>query len=149
MSMNLNLTTSYSSEIISAIAKENTNSAKSNLSSVYDSADINIDAAVVSLSTSGKAKINAMINKSLMLSKQAQNPDVSAPDRARATNERNQLRAQINALKMGSSTDTDDTDVDTEYADELIAEAAKNILRNSEQSIKAQNVNRDNVLLLL
>lgn len=149
MNMNFNLTTSYNADVLSAIAAENTNSAKSNLSSVYDSADINIDAAVVSLSTSGKAKINAMINKSLMLSKQSQNPNVSAADRARAANERSHLRAEINALKMEGTTETSDTDIDTENADKVIAESAKNILRNAEESLKAQNANRDNVLQLL
>ena len=149
MSINLNLTTSYNAEIISAIANENTNSAKSNLSSVYDSADINIDAAVVSLSTSGKAKINAMINKSLMLSKQSQNPNVSAADRARAMNERRHLRAEINAIKMEGSSTSVTADIDTENADKMIAEAREDILRNAEESMMAQNVNRDNVLQLL
>lgn len=149
MSMNLNLTTSYHAEIMSAIAAENKNSAKSNLSSVYDSADINIDAAVVSLSTSGKAKINAMINKSLMLSKQSQNPNVSAADRARAANERSHLRAEINAIKMESASTPATTDIETENADKIIAESAENIRRNAEESLKAQNTNRDNVLQLL
>ena len=79
-----NLNTQYTqmnADVIASITKENTSAAKSNVSTVYNSADLNLDAAVLSISSKGSAKMNAMLSKSIQLRASSVDPALTDADR--------------------------------------------------------------------
>lgn len=163
MDMNFtSLNTQYSAEIISAIANENKNSSKSNVSSVYDSKNINVDAAVLSISSKGSARISAMMSKSIQLRACASNPELTAAERQKVNSELKELRREISSVEASADSKTPsvsrpkttvdsviDEDMTAEDADQMVEDNMQKILKNAEESIAVQNVNRDHVLQLL
>ena len=134
-----NVNTQYnnsSADAIAAIMKENASAANSNIASVYEASDIDIDAAVLSISDKGISRINAMLSKSIKLSTQAASTTLSPQDRQNVTNEINSIRIEID-------------DIRDEEADAVIADKAQNIINHASESIKTQNSNRESVLQLL
>lgn len=173
MNMNMNfeftsLNTQYNPEMISAIAKENNNSAKSNVSSVYDSKSMNLDAAVLSISSVGSARISAMMSKSIQLRASASNPSLSPADRQAVNNQLKEIRREMDTLQNKTSTDTstsstnaqnsaakvlseidNETEADIEETEVSIDENIENILKNAKESLITQNANRDHVMQLI
>ena len=134
-----NVNTQYNStnaDAIAAIMKENASAANSNIASVYEASDMDIDAAVLSISDKGISRINAMLSKSILLSTQAASTTLSPQARQNVTNEINSIRIEID-------------DIREEEADEVIADKAKNIINHASESIMTQNSNRESVLQLL
>ncbi|MBQ8625905.1 MAG: hypothetical protein IJ419_07080, partial [Agathobacter sp.] len=110
--------------------------ANSNIASVYEASDMDIDAAVLSISDKGISRINAMLSKSILLSTQAASTTLSPQARQNVTNEINSIRIEID-------------DIREEEADEVIADKAKNIINHASESIMTQNSNKESVLQLL
>lgn len=132
-----NLNTQYNSmEAISTIAKENADAARSNISSVYEASDMDIDAAVISISDDGYSRINAMLNKSIKLCTNAAANTLSPADRMSTATELNRIRIELDTLQ----------DVD---AEQMVEDSSNNILKYASESIKTQNSNRESVLQLL
>lgn len=134
-----NINTQYNNtnaDAIAAIMKENASAANSNIASVYEASDMDIDAAVLSISDKGISRINAMLSKSILLSTQAASTTLSPQARQNVTNEINSIRIEID-------------DIREEEADEVIADKAKNIINHASESIMTQNSNRESVLQLL
>ena len=134
-----NVNTQYNNnnaDAIAAITRENASAANSNITSVYEASDMDIDAAVLSISEKGISRINAMLSKSILLSTQAASTTLSPQARQNVTNEINSIRIEID-------------DIREEEADEVIADKAKNIINHANESIKTQNSNRESVLQLL
>ncbi len=134
-----NVNTQYNNtnaDTIAAITKENANAAGSNIASVYEASDINIDAVVLSISDKGISKINAMLSKSILLSSHAASTTLSPKDRQNVINQINSIRIEID-------------DIREENAEKAIADKTQNIINHASESIKTQNSNRENVLQLL
>lgn len=134
-----NINTQYNNtnaDAIAAIMKENASAANSNIASVYEASDMDIDAAVLSISDKGISRINAMLSKSILLSTQAASTTLSPQARQNVTNEINSIRIEID-------------DIREEEADEVIADKAKNIINHASESIMTQNSNKESVLQLL
>lgn len=134
-----NINTQYNNtnaDAIAAIMKENASAANSNIASVYEASDMDIDAAVLSISDKGISRIKAMLSKSILLSTQAASTTLSPQARQNVTNEINSIRIEID-------------DIREEEADEVIADKAKNIINHASESIMTQNSNRESVLQLL
>ena len=134
-----NINTQYNNtnaDAIAAIMKENASAANSNIASVYEASDMDIDAAVLSISDKGISRINAMLSKSILLSTQAASTTLSPQASQNVTNEINSIRIEID-------------DIREEEADEVIADKAKNIINHASESIMTQNSNKESVLQLL
>ena len=169
-----NLNTQYNSinpDVIASVTKENTNASKSNVSSVYDSADLNLDAAVLSISSKGSAKMTAMLSKSIQLRANSSDPTLSASDRREVSNELRKLRKEIAAIRHEDSIAkpviaeeanvdqttaqttpelTTETEVDEVVdAEKMMAESCENILKHADDSLQIQNLNRERILQLL
>ncbi len=169
-----NLNTQYNqinADVITSITKENTKAAKSNISSIYNSSDLNLDAAVLSISSRGSAKMNAMLSKSIQLRANSSNPTLSTSDRREVSNELRKLRKEIEEIRHEDSTEepvskeekkTDKTNAQT--TTELVAEqgteeivdvekmmtkSRENILKHADESVQIQNLNRERILQLL
>lgn len=164
-----NINTQYNqADVIASITKENTSAAKSNISSVYNSSDLNLDAAVLSISSKGSAKINAMLSKSIQLRASSVDPSLTADDRRQVSNELRKLSKEINDIRSEDSAkkatpkkaETKKTAtveaskeekpvITEENADKMIEASAENILKQANESLQTQNLNRDHVLQLL
>lgn len=157
-----NINTQYSqTDVIASIAKENANSSQSNISSVYDSSDLNLDATVVSISSNGNARMNAMLSRSIQLRASTIDPSLTPSDRQNVNKELHDIRREIEELRskdnskktstrtseLQEAMNTQDTSVSK--ADEMIKTSVENILKHANESIQAQNANRDHVLQLL
>ena len=169
-----NLNTQYNqinADVIASITKENTSAAKSNISSEYDSADLNLDAAVLSISSKGTAKMNAMLSKSIQLRANSSDTTLSVDDRREVSNELRKLRKEIEeirhedrtakpapkkeekpdktnaktAVQLVEEPETEET-VDVE---KMMAESRENILKHADESVQTQNLNRERILQLL
>ena len=169
-----NLSTQYNqinADVIASITKENTNAAKSNISSVYNSSDLNLDAAVLSISNRGSAKMNAMLSKSIQLRANSADPTLSTSDRREVSNELRKLRKEIEEIRHEDSTaepvakkekKTDKTNAQTATelvekqeseevidVEKMMTESRENILKHADESLQIQNLNRDRILQLL
>lgn len=134
-----NVNTQYNNtnaDAIAAIMKENASAANSNIASVYEASDMDIDAAVLSISDKGITKINAMLSKSIKLSTHAASTTLSPEDRQNVTNQINSIRIEID-------------DIREEDAGAVIADKVQNIINHANESIMTQNSNRESVLQLL
>lgn len=134
-----NVNTQYNSintDAIAAITKENASAANSNIASVYGASDIDVDAAVLSISEKGISRIHAKLSKSILLSTQAASTTLSPQARQNVTNEINSIRIEIN-------------DIRKEEADKVIADKAKNIINHASESFMTQTSNRESLLQLL
>lgn len=134
-----NVNTQYNNtnaDAIAAIMKENASAANSNIASVYEASDMDIDAAVLSISDKGITKINAMLSKSIKLSTHAASTTLSPEDRQNVTNQINSIRIEID-------------DIREEDAEAVIADKVQNIINHANESIMTQNSNRESVLQLL
>ena len=129
--------TQYNTDAIAAIAQENASAASSNPTSVEEANRMDIDAAVLSISETGAARINAMLNKSIKLSTHAASNVLNPSDRLAVVAEKNSIRYEVN-------------EIHDEDADERVAEARENMLQNASDSLQAlHGVNRGSVLHLL
>lgn len=129
---------SANTDAIAAIAKENTSAANSDVSSIYENqGSMDIDAAVLSISDKGIARINAMLSKSIKLSAYATNPTLSLSERQDVRAEINHIRAEIDDIRS------------EEEAEQMVADSSKKIIQYASESIKTQNSNRESVLQLL
>lgn len=171
-----NLNTQYNqinADVIASITKENTNASKSNISSVYESASLNLDAAVLSISSKGTAKMNAMLSKSIQLRASSVDPALTDADRRKVSNELRELRKDIEEIrseeapkrtdhskvkttenkKTADKTNTTVTVEDTENEDinveQMMAVSKENILKHADESIQSQVLNRERILQLL
>lgn len=166
-----NINTQYNqADVIASITKENKNAAKSNISSVYNSSDLNLDAAVLSISTKGSARINAMLSKSIQLRACSNDPNLTAAERNQVSNELRDLRKEISQIRSDDSAkkvtpsnvekrtattealtepDTEQVEITEENADKMIEASAENILKQANDSLQIMNLNRDHVLQLL
>ena len=162
-----NLSTQYSqlnSDVIASITKENTNSANSNISSVYESAHLNLDAAVLSISSKGTAKMNAMLSKSIQLKANVADPKLSAEDRREVSNELRELRREMEEIRSADtvkpnkkpvSAETTNTKAMTEDkeetidADTMMSQSTENIIKNANESIQSHTLNNGRVLQFL
>ena len=169
-----NLNTQYNqinADVIASITKENTNASKSNISSVYNSADLNLDAAVLSISSKGSAKMNAMLSKSIQLRANSSDPTLSVEDRRDVSNELRKLRKEIEAIRHedraakpvpkkdekvdktnAKTVSQTTTAADTEEVidvEKMMTESCENILKHADESIQSQNLNRERILQLL
>ena len=173
-----NINTQYTqtnSDVIASITKENANASKSNIDSVYNSSDLNLDAAVVSISSNGSARINAMLSKSIQLRACTVDPNMTTADRQQVSRELQNLRREMEQIRTaedpariaGSSMqaifvpkagqanenlnalDTISTDEDSMDVSKMMEESMSNILKNASESLQAQGVNRAHALQLL
>lgn len=160
-----NLNTQYNqinTDVIASITKENTNAAKSNISSVYDSADLNLDAAVLSISSKGTAKMNAMLSKSIQLRANTTDPKLTPSDRREVSDELRKIRKEIEEIRSDSKSESvepnkttakttvaEETDYDSIDVDKMMEESKENILKHADESIQSQNLNRERILQLL
>lgn len=166
-----NINTQYNqTDVIASITKENKNAAKSNISSVYNSSDLNLDAAVLSISTKGSARINAMLSKSIQLRATSIDPNLTAAERHQVSNELRNLRKEISQIRSDDSaensasnktenrtattetiakSDKEQVEITEENADKMIEASAKNILKQANDSLQIMNLNREHVLQLL
>lgn len=170
-----NINTPYnqiSSDVIASITKENTNSSNSNISSIYDSSDLNLDAAVLSISSKGSAKMNAMISKSIRLRVSSSDPNLTDSERLKLPNALQEIHREIEklrteeisqstgtgtvaaaTLKSSVLTDTlvsaEHTDTEDVDAEKLMADSKNNILKHASESIQTQVANREHILELL
>lgn len=161
-----NINTQYNQvDVVASIAKENTSAAKSNLSSVYNSSDLNLDAAVLSISSKGSAKINAMLSKSIQLRASAVNPNLTAEDRQEVNKELRSLRNEIEAIRSEESSkketpkkvarkeEPEKTEPSAELnvadAEKMIESSAEKMLKHADECLQTQNINREKVLYLL
>lgn len=161
-----NINTQYNqADVIASIAKENTSAAKSNISSVYNSSDFNVDAAVLSISSKGSAKINAMLSKSIQLRASAVNPNLTTSDRQEVNKELRSLHNEIEEIRSEESTpkaapkkvsrkeDLEKTESSTELnvddAEKMLETSAENMLKYADECLQTQNINRERVLHLL
>lgn len=127
----------YKNDTIVAIMQENAHSAGSNPQSVEEANHLDIDGAVVSISKTGVARINAMLNKSILLSTHAASNVLNPADRIAISAQKNNIRFEVNEIQE-------------EEAGAIVAEIRANMLKNANDSLNALNgVNRDSVLHLL
>lgn len=159
-------------DVLASITNENTNAAKSNISSIYNSAELNLDAAVLSISNKGNAKMSAMLSKSIRLRASYSDPNMTASQRLELSNSLHELRGEIQKIQIegesgtvdsGVMTSADETDAvvfddemqDTDVSDEtmdaeqLIAKSTDNILKYAEDSIQTQVLDRERILELI
>ena len=164
-----NLNTQYNqinADVIASITKENTKAANSNISSIYNSSDLNLDAAVLSIS-----KINAMLSKSIQLRANSSDPTLSTSDRREVSNELRKLRREIEEIRHEDSpaepvskkekkTDKTNAQTTTELVAEqeteevvdvekMMNESCENILKHADESVQIQNLRRERILQLL
>lgn len=171
-----NLNTQYNqinADVIASITKENTSAAKSNVSSVYESADLNLDAAVLSISSKGTARMNAMLSKSIQLRANVADPTLTESDRREVSDELREIRKEIEEIrsenkakasepkketkksdkteKTNAKTVVETDEVDSENVDveKMMAESRENILKHADESIQSQVLNRERILQLL
>jgi len=166
-----NLNTYYNHinpDVIASITKENKNAAKSNISSVYNSAELNLDAAVLSISSKGSAKMSAMLSKSIQLRANSSNPNLSAADRREVSNELRELRIEMEQIRneddaakpVPKTVDKTNAKTVSQLVEEaeteevvdvekMMAESCENILKYAEDSVQTQNLNRERILQLL
>ncbi len=172
-----NLSTQYNqinADVIASITKENTNAAKSNISSVYNSSDLNLDAAVLSISSKGTARMNAMLSKSIQLRANATDPALTESDRREVSDELREIRKEIEEIrseekpknvdkKAAASTEkksvektnaktaaeTEDVELNPAEAEKMMTESRENILKHANESIQSQVLNRERILQLL
>ena len=104
---------------------------------VEEANHLDIDGAIVSISKTGAARINAMLNKSILLSTHAASNVLNPADRIAISAQKNDIRYQVN-------------EIHDEDAAERVAEIREKMLNNANDSLNALNgVNRDCVLHLL
>lgn len=170
-----NLSTQYNqinADVIASITKENTNSAKSNISSVYNSSALNLDAAVLSISNKGTAKMNAMLSKSIQLRANAADPKLTTSDRREVSDELREIRKEIEELRSESkakkaepkktehaksadktnaktAVETEDVELNPAEAEKMMAKSRENILKQADDSLQTQHLNRERILQLL
>ena len=158
-----NINTQYNqADLIASITKENKRSAASNIDSAYNSSALNLDAAVLSISSEGSARINAMLTKSIQLRATSINPNLSAADRLKVSNELRNIRREIGELRTADNNkktvdtesaskkaETTDVDTDTIDVEKMMEESTNNILKHAEESMQTQMVNREHILQLL
>lgn len=123
-------------DAIAAIAKENTDAAYSNVASLYEASEMDIDGAILSISNDGYARINAMLNRSIQLCTNAASNVLSPADRVSTTSEINYIRIELGNIRE-------------EDAEKMVEESADNIIKHASESIKTQTSNRGSVLQLL
>ena len=129
--------TQYNNDAIAAIMQENAHSAGSNPKAVEEANKMDIDGAVISISRTGAARINAMLNKSILLSTHAASNVLNPADRIAISAQKNNIRFEVNEIQ-------------DEDAEARVAEIRENMLKNANDSLNALNgVNRDSVLHLL
>lgn len=164
-----NINDSYNqinADVLASITSENSDAAKSNVSSIYDSAELNLDAAVLSISNKGSAKMSAMLCKSIRLRASYSDPNMTVSDRLELTNSLQELRGEIQKIRTeGVSSDSsisyadttnviDETnatvfDEETVDGEQLLTQSKTNILKYAEDSVQVQQVDRERVLELL
>ena len=170
-----NINTQYNqTDAIAAIAKENESATKSNISSVYNSSALNLDAAVLSISTKGSAKINAMLSKSIQLRASSTDPLLTPADRQEVTQELREIRKEIEEIRSEekpknvdkketastekksvektnakTTTETEDVELNPAEAEQMMTESRENILKHANESIQSQVLNRERILQLL
>ena len=124
-------------EAIAAISKENAQAANSDFASVYEACNMDIDAAVMSISDKGVSRINAMLSRSIQLHVEASTHTLSPSDRQSVTNQINHIRMDIDELQC-------------EDASKMVSDSTENILKHASESIKTQSgINPGSVLQLL
>lgn len=129
--------TQYNHDAIAAIMQENASAAASAPKAVEEANHLDIDGAIVSISKTGAARINAMLNKSILLSTHAASNVLNPADRIAISAQKNDIRYQVN-------------EIHDEDAAERVAEIREKMLNNANDSLNALNgVNRDCVLHLL
>lgn len=129
--------TQYNNDAIAAIMQENASAAASAPKAVEEANHLDIDGAIVSISKTGAARINAMLNKSILLSTHAASNVLNPSDRIAISAQKNDIRYQINEIQ-------------DEDAAERVAEIREKMLNNANDSLNALiGVNRDCVLHLL
>lgn len=165
-----NISTQYSqtnADVIASITKENTNAANSNIDSAYNSSALNLDAAVLSISTEGNARINAMLSKSIQLRATSFDPAMTASDRREVSNELRELRREIDEIRSedrskkvsksetkqteaaNKNTEAADVSMSSADAEKMMAESTNNILKHADESIQSQVLDRERILQLL
>ena len=162
-----NLNTQYNqinADVIASITKENTSAAKSNISSVYNSADLNLDAAVLSISSKGTARMNAMLSKSIQLRANAADPALTESDRREVSDELREIRKEIEEIRSEekpknvdtkdktnakTAVETEDVELNPDEAEKMMTESRENILKYADESIQSQVLNRERILQLL
>lgn len=161
-----NINTQYNqADVIASIAKENTSASKSNLSSVYNSSDLNLDAAVLSISSKGSAKINAMLSKSIQLRASTSDPNLTTSDRQQVNKELRDLRKEIDEIRSEESSKKVEPkkvsrketaekkepvkELNATEAEKMLETSAENMLKYADECLQTQNINRDHVLQLL
>ena len=131
------VTTQYNHDAVAAIMQENASAAASAPKAVEEANHLDIDGAIVSISKTGAARINAMLNKSILLSTHAASNVLNPADRIAISAQKNDIRYQLN-------------EIHDEDAAERVAEIREKMLNNANDSLNALNgVNRDCVLHLL
>ena len=129
--------TQYNHDAVAAIMQENASAAASAPKAVEEANHLDIDGAIVSISKTGAARINAMLNKSILLSTHAASNVLNPADRIAISAQKNDIRYQVN-------------EIHDEDAAERVAEIREKMLNNANDSFNALNgVNRDCVLHLL
>ena len=129
--------TQYNNDAIAAIMQENASAAASAPKAVEEANHLDIDGAIVSISKTGAARINAMLNKSILLSTHAASNVLNPADRIAISAQKNDIRYQVNEIQ-------------DEDAAERVAEIREKMLNNANDSLNALiGVNRDCVLHLL
>jgi len=147
-------------DAIAAIAKENENATKSNISSVYNSSALNLDAAVLSISTKGSAKINAMLSKSIQLRASSVDPLLTPADRQEVNQELREIRREIDEIrkedkskkpikKTEEEKETSTKEISAKDAKKMFETSTKNMLKHAEECLHTQAINRETVLQLL
>jgi hypothetical protein len=131
------INTQYNNDAIAAIMQENASAAASAPKAVEEANHLDIDGAIVSISKTGAARINAMLNKSILLITHAASNVLNPADRIAISAQKNDIRYQINEIQ-------------DEDAAERVAEIREKMLNNANDSLNALiGVNRDCVLHLL
>ena len=129
--------TQYNNDAIAAIMQENASAAASAPKAVEKANHLDIDGAIVSISKTGAARINAMLNKSILLSTHAASNVLNPADRIAISAQKNDIRYQVNEIQ-------------DEDAAERVAEIREKMLNNANDSLNSLlGVNRDCVLHLL
>ena len=145
-------------DAIAAIAKENENSTNSNISAVYNSSALNLDAAVLSISNKGSAKINAMLSKSIQLRASSSDPLLTPSERQEVTKELHEIRREIEEIRSKdqekkpiNKTEEEKPSMkfNIEDAKKMLETSTKNILKHADECLQTQNVHRECVLQLL
>lgn len=147
-------------DVIASITKENASASKSDIDSVYNSDSLNLDAAVLSISTQGSAKINAMLSKSIQLRASVSNPGLTISDRQNINKELGKLRKEIDKIRKDDTVKTPTTPTiqqpntnnnSNESVDvaKMMEESTNNILKYAEESMQSQIISRDKILGLL